>query len=478
MKKIFNRCVSAVLVSTLLITGCSSNINPVSQNDTAQVNASSVDPKIDKSEIFLEKTINVSIDKASIYGDKVEVSSSFAQFTAKTSELAESSESIVINQLSPQLITLSDDGKTNKTPLALSVVANPQRAQTVLISPQTTAEALIFMDPNLATVDLNFAERTMNIIKSLAETKELAKIIEQRTQKEADFLYKDNAQQNQAITKAVNAVVNRLAEEYDKNKTPEPENRVDGVEINTKSQTELTANLELKNYKKRMVSLYFNGESNGNTVPIFDESLTSAYDFVDFGNVSLGFKPFIKEVGVDLQRPIKSVEVIGLGLKDIKEFKEKWPSMDISEKMKYGMPIAKSLMSDFVSPVISIITGFNVNKVYHTGLLRILSSLPVLQIIDSFRNKEYGKAFKAILNGTIKALLVNNGALLREMLLKAGLNLSESLLKRLNAAIGIFNLARFSLEAARALYAYATTRITSYIKVETVNGKLIFSKKE
>lgn len=474
MKKVLKGCISLLLASSLVLTGCSTSLDNNIQTNQQEVSSNSVE-NINKSDIFIEKNINVSIEKASLYGDKVQVASSFGQFTAKTSDLVKKSENVAINKLSPQLITLSDDDNKTNTPLALSVIANPLKAQSILISPQTTAEALVFMDPNVATTDLNFAEKVMNIIKLLPETKELAKIIEQRTQTEPDFLYKDNQQQNLAMTKAVNAVINKLADEYEKVKSSEPNNRVDGVEINTLAQDQSKGTFELKNYKKRMVSLYFNDE---NSKSIHDESLMSANDFIDFDNISLGFKPSIKETTFDIQSKLKDVEVIGLGLKDIKEFKEKWPSMPTTEKIKYGMPIAKSLMSDFVSPVISIVIGFNVNKVYHAGLIRILSSLPIIQIINDFRNKEYGKAFKAILRGTINALLNQNGALLRELLIKVGLNLTESFIKRLTGIVGIFNLARHSLEAGRALYAYATTHIISYFKVDTINGKLIFSRKE
>lgn len=474
MKNILKSCVSLALVSTLVLTGCSTNINNVTRTDVQQVSTSSLDT-IKKSDLVIEKNINVSIGQGSIYGDKVEIASSFDHFTARTSDLTKSSETVTINQLSPQLITLSAEDSSIKTPLALSIVANPLRAQSILISPQTTAEALIFMDPNIATTDVQFADRVMNIIKSLSETKDLAKIIEQRTQKEPDFLYKDNQQQNLAMTKAVNAVLNRLADEYNKNKSNEPINRVDGIEINNKSQVNSNITLEVKNHKKRDVSLYFN---DSNSKDIFNKSINSANDFIDFNNVSLGFKPSVEEFTFDTKNQLNNVQVIGLGLKDINEFKEQWPGMSLQDKMKYGMPIAKSLMTDFVSPVISIVMGFNVNKVYNAGLFRILTSLPVLQIIESFRNKEYGKAFKTILSGTIKALLNQNGALLRELLIKVGLNLTESFIKRLNAVSGIFNLARYSLEAGRALYAYYTTHITSYFKAETINGKIVFSRKD
>lgn len=476
MKKLWTKCIATVLTSAVLLSGCSSSsVTNQITSEQNQISASSVDTIINKAEIYKEKTVRVNIDKASLYGDTIDVSSSFAHLTAKTSELAKGSEPIVINELSPQLITLSGQNSV-KTPLALSVIANPQRATTVLISPQTTAEALIFMNPNLATTDTAYAEKIMNIIKVQPETKELAKIIESRTQKEPDFLYNDNQQQDQALTKAINAVVNKLADEYQSNLKADPDNRVGGVEIAVTSQNELTANLDLKNYKKRMVDLYFDGDHNGTSYNIYKESLDSANDFIDISNISIGFKPSVKSVGYDIQRPMNKVEVIGLGLKDIKDFKSKWDTFTLQDKLKYGTPIAKSVMSDFVSPVISIISGFNVNKVYKVGLFKILSSLPVLEIVNDFRNKEYGKAFKAVLSGTINALLANNGALLRELLKTAGLDLTDAILKRFNAAIGIFNLARYGIEVVRALYAYSTTNIIDGFVVKNTNGKIEFTK--
>jgi hypothetical protein len=473
MKKLWKRLLSVSLVSAILVSGCSTA--PVTQNfaDTQQINASSADV-VSKSDIYREKLVNVNIEKASLYGDTVEVSSSFSQFTARTSQLAKgSSDTLVVNDLSPQLVTLMDDQATTKTPLALSVIANPQRSQTVLISPQTTAEALVFMDPSIATDDLGLAEKIMNIVKAQPETSALAKVIESRVQKDPNYLYKEDAQQDAAMSKAVNAVVNKLADEYDRSsKAEEPANRVAGIEINVSDQTDMTAYFEIKNYKKRMVDLYF----DGNNRPIYKESIRSAYDLIDLDNLSLGYKPFIYKGGYDIQRPMDQVEVIGMGLKDIKQFKEKWADMDQPTKMKYGMPMAQGLMSDFVSPVISIITGFNVNKVYHVGLMKLITGLPILDIIALFKDKQYGKAFKLILSGTIKSLLEKNGALLRELLLAAGLSLSEAFLKRLNAIVGIFNLIRYAIEAGRALYAYVTTNIMDSFKVDNSTGKLQFLK--
>ncbi len=162
MKKVLKGCISLLLASSLVLTGCSTSLDNNIQTNQQEVSSNSVE-NINKSDIFIEKNINVSIEKASLYGDKVQVASSFGQFTAKTSDLVKKSENVAINKLSPQLITLSDNDNKTNTPLALSVIANPLKAQSILISPQTTAEALVFMDPNVATTDLNFAEKVMNI---------------------------------------------------------------------------------------------------------------------------------------------------------------------------------------------------------------------------------------------------------------------------------------------------------------------------
>lgn len=472
MNKFLKQCMATLVASTLLITGCSTQA-PVNNASNTEVTASSVTPKAD---VFVQKAVTVTVEKASLYGDKVEVASSFAQFTAKTMELERGSkDTLAINSLSPQLLSLNAEGDKTKTPIALSVVANPQRAQTVLISPQTTAEALIFMNPAVATVDLPMAEKTMKIIKALPETKELANVIETRTQQDKNFLYKDNDKQNKALDKAVNAVINKIADEFEKSvKEDDSNNRVQGVEINVVEQQELTAKFQIKNHRKRMVTLNFMGSGR----PVYSETVTAAYDLIDLDNLSLGFRPNVKEGNYDIQRPMDQVELIGMGLKDFKEFKEKWDGMPQAEKMKFGVPMAQGIMSDFVSPVISVVMGFNVNKVYHVGLMKILSGLPILEIISDFKNKQFGKAFKAVLTGTIKQLLYHNGALLREILLKAGVQLTEAMIARLTAVVGIFNLVRYAVEAARALYAYSTSKITDHFKVEKLNGKLQFLRSD
>jgi choline dehydrogenase len=83
--------------------------------------------------------------------------------------------------------------------------------------------------------------------------------------------------------------------------------------------------------------------------------------------------------------------------------------------------------------------------------MKILVSLDIMNIVNNFRNKDYGKAFKLILSGTIKALLDKNGALLRELLVAVGQNLSEAILKKINAVCGIFNLVQHGIEVAHEL---------------------------
>ncbi len=475
MKKLFKPSIIILVTSSLLISSCS-NLSS-SQNEQVNQNVQAKSVTNIRSDVYLEKSVIVSVEKAQVYGDTVKISSSFSQFTTKTNTIAKYVQSVTINQLSPQLITLSSDDSNAKTPMALSVIANPQKDGIVSLSPQTTAEALVFMDPNIATTDIKFAEKEMNIIKNLSETKDLANIIESRIKTEPDFLYKDNQQQDLALSRAVNSVVNRLADEYNSKAKTEPANRVSGVEIKVSSQNQSNANLELDNYQKRMVQLYFeNNNNNGELSNISKESLQPAYDLIDFSHISFGFKPVVQSYVLDLQKPINKVEVIGLGLKDASQFKNKWSSFNAQDKLKYGLPIAKSLMSDFISPVISIVVGFNVNKVYQVGLFKILGNLPFLEIVNDFNNKQYEKAFKALLSGTIKSLLDKNGALLRELLQSAGLNLSDAILARMTGVIGIFNLVKDIIEVIRTLYAYSTTNIIDSFKVNNNNGKIEFLK--
>ncbi|MFN4151933.1 MAG: hypothetical protein ACK4IX_13415, partial [Candidatus Sericytochromatia bacterium] len=445
MKKMFTKCVAGVLASTLILTGCSAPVASVSDNS---ITASSVEQEsVKKSDIISERTVKVAVERGSLYGDNVVVSSSFSKFEASTGSLLKgSSDSLTINSLSPQLVTMSKEG--SDIPLAMSVVANPERATTVLISPQTTAEAMVFMHPALATVELKLADKIMSLIKSQPETKALSTFLETRLAKDASILSDDNAQQDQLMQKAVNAVVNKLADQYEKNaKAEEPANRVQGVEINVLERTELTAKVEMKNYKKRSATLNFLLQ---NDRALFSENLMSSYDLIDLDNISFGGKPFVLQRNYDVQLPLKKVEVIGVGLKDFKEFKERWDGMPQAEKMKYGVPLVQGLIGDFVSPIVSMVVGFNVNKVYRVGLMRLVTGLPILEIVTHFRNKDYGKAFKSVLTGTINQLLARNGALLREILLKAGVSLTEAMIKRMTAVIGIFNLARQAIEVARA----------------------------
>ena len=468
MKKTFKKLTGIILATSLLITSCTSTTS-IKQEDVIN-NISEISSL--KSDIIKQKNISINIEKASLYGDNVKVSSSFGEFTAKTTDLIKSNKEILnINSLSPQLITLKDEKDANKTPLALSIIANPEKVKNAIISPQTTAEALVFMNPAIATAESNLAEKVVAIIKSLPETTVLANVIESRA-KEKDYLSFDNKKQTEALSKAVNATVNKLADDFQKIKEDDPANRVQGVEINSKNKQELETTLEMKNYRRRMVSLSFLSQNK----EMSNESLLAAYDLIDIDHVSLGFKPSIKEFNLNTKNKIDQVEVIGVGLKDFNEFKEKWEKWDTQTKIKYGTPLVKSLASDFISPVISIITGFNINKIYSVGIIKIVSSLPILEIIQSFKNKEYGQVFKSLLGGTVKALLVNNGALLREILSKAGIELTSAIIKRFTAIIGIFNLATNIVEAVRTLYAYANSKILDYFKVEYDNDKIYFKK--
>ena len=232
MKKTFKKLTGIILATSLLITSCTSTTS-IKQEDVIN-NISEISSL--KSDIIKQKNISINIEKASLYGDNVKVSSSFGEFTAKTTDLIKSNKEILnINSLSPQLITLKDEKDANKTPLALSIIANPEKVKNAIISPQTTAEALVFMNPAIATAESNLAEKVVAIIKSLPETTVLANVIESRA-KEKDYLSFDNKKQTEALSKAVNATVNKLADDFQKIKEDDPANRVQGVEINSKNK--------------------------------------------------------------------------------------------------------------------------------------------------------------------------------------------------------------------------------------------------
>lgn len=467
MKNVLKKMTGVILSTSLLITGCTTTSIGQDKPLDSVSEISSI-----KSEFIKTKHIAINIEKASLYGENVKVASSFGEFTAKANDLVKSNkESLNINSLSPQLITLKDENDIGKTPLALSIIPNPEKVQNVVISAQTTAEALIFMNPAIATAESTLAEKVVAIIKALPETISLANVIESRS-KDKDYLSFDNKKQTEALQKAVNATVNKLADEFQKTKEDEPANRVQGVEINAKSQQELETTLEMKNYRRRMVSLNFLSQSN----QIYNQDLLAAYDLIDVAHTSLGFKPSIANFNINNKTKLDQVEVIGVGLKDFDEFKQKWDQWSTKDKLKYGTPLVKGLISDFVCPVISVITGFNINKVYPIGIIRIVTSMNILDIVKSFRNKEYGQVFKSLLGGTVNALLVNNGALLREILLKSGIELTSAILKRFTGIIGIFNLATNIVESVRTLYAYANSKIIDYFKVEYVDDKVVFKK--
>jgi len=469
MKKMWAKCTSLVLGSLIMLTGCSvPSMNAVKdQNQTANT------LNVSTESLVKYKTVNVSIERPELYSDTVQVSSSFASLTTKSAALAKKSESITINSLSPQMVSLF--GANENSPVAFSVVANPMKARTVLISPESTAQALVFMNPNLVTLDMEEADKVMNLIKTDANLGSLVRLIEVKTQKDPDFLNKEDNQLSDAVGKVVNSVVNKLAADFDRQvRADENPNRVNGVEINTLRQDSVTADLGFKNYYKRSVDLYF---LNSGNVPVYKESLTSAFNFIDLDNLKLGRRPSERKVGLDIQREMTEVEMIGLGLKDIKQFKEDWQNMDQMTKMKYAVPMIGSLMNDFVSPIISIIVGFNVTKVHNASFQRLINSLPISEIMDHLRNKRYSQAFKAALSSTVKTLLEKNGALLRELLIAAGVNLTEAMIKKLTIVVGVFHLVRHGIEVARALYAYANTSITSYFSIDNSSGKMVFRSK-
>lgn len=469
MKKIGVKLLSAVLGTVMLVTGCSAPaFNQADQNLNNTINTTSSAPTV-----YVSKTVSVNVEKADIFGDTVQIASSFAEFSADASSLAtgQRGRAITVNSLTPQMVTLFDQ---QDHPLAFSIIPNPQRASTVLISPRSTAEGLVFMNPALATLELKYADKVMSLIKADYEIDTLSNLIETRVQNDPNYMDKEDKVLTWAVDRIVNRVVDKLSKEYSEASETKP-NRVSGVEINTLRQDSITANFEFKNYKKRSVDLYFVNDGN---VPIYKESLTSAYDFIDLNNLKLGRRPFVKSVGYDIQRKLSEVEVIGMGLKDIKQFSKDWKNMDTQAKMKYGVPIVSSIMNDFAGNVISIIAGFNVTKVWDVAWTKLLNAIPIMEVIDYYRKKEFGKAFKAVLSSMVKTLLEKNGALLRKILLAAGVQLTEAMIKKLTIVVGVFHLIRHGIEVARALYAYATSYIISYFEVEYDAGnKIKFVKK-
>ena len=110
--------------------------------------------------------------------------------------------SIGLNPGATQLVSATT---SSGDPVLLCIEIDPKSGDSVELSCQTTAEAMIFLHPVAVVADPELAQAVLSIITSMTETEELASVIESKIAANPAALVGDDDDIRQALINAVNA---------------------------------------------------------------------------------------------------------------------------------------------------------------------------------------------------------------------------------------------------------------------------------
>lgn len=176
---------------------------------------------------------------------------------------------VILNENTVQLISVLD---ADSRPVLMSIDVTDSKSSTSVINAESTAEALVFMNPFFCTTDLVEAAELKRHISTLNSFNNLVKTINDQHE-DGSFVISDD---NTALTEALYIVYNDLvksAEEMSYSKSlltnsskgfsPYPDFIVNGLSIADYQQSNNELSFKISNEAKRWISVYVDKSTDG-----------------------------------------------------------------------------------------------------------------------------------------------------------------------------------------------------------------------
>lgn len=277
-----------------------------------------------------------------------------------TGSISNSNFKIKLNENAVQLLIVLN---SSDQPVLLSVEAVNSQTSGKTISSETTAEALVFLNPFFCTSDLTEADELKQRIKSLSSFNYLVSTLNSEIQKGSFSI----TETNNNLISALDSVFKDLTSHFGVKKslnlqntefTPTPDMEVNGLTIEDLQETTSEISFRIANRAKRWISVYVDKSTDGLTfirsaapVDLIPSPGISVLDLIIHGelivpeyssniqNSTLGYQSF-------------AVRCYGLGVLNDNS----------NEEFKRAiLPAAASAVFDIGVPVFEVITGMNLH---------------------------------------------------------------------------------------------------------------------
>ena len=270
---------------------------------------------------------------------------------------------VILNENTVQLISVLD---ADSRPVLMSIDVTDSKSSTSVINAESTAEALVFLNPFFCTTDLVEAAELKRHISTLNSFNNLVKTINDQHE-DGSFVISDD---NTALTEALYIVYNDLVKSADemsyskslltnssKGFSPYPDFIVNGLSIADYQQSNNELSFKISNEAKRWISVYVDKSTDGtnyikSSLPddLIPSPDISIWNIITQGSVMP--KQYSRQIKTDITN-YKSVAVkcYGLGTHNLIN------NMNDDDFYRAILPAFCSAVFDLTIPVISVVTG-------------------------------------------------------------------------------------------------------------------------
>lgn len=279
--------------------------------------------------------------------------------------VSESNYTVRLNENTVQLISVLD---ADSRPVLMSVDVTDSESSTSVINAESTAEALVFLNPFFCTTDLVEAAELKRHISALPSFNDLVKAISDQYEEGTFVMSDDNTSLMEALDLVYREFV-KSADELSYNKSsminsskgfsPYPDFEVNGLSIADYRQSDNELSFKISNRAKRWISVYVDKSVDG-TNYLKSPSPADLIPSPDISiwNIITQGTPMPDEYSQMIETDLASyrsvaVKCYGLGTHNLMS------NITDEDFDRAILPASCSAVFDLTIPVFSVITGVN-----------------------------------------------------------------------------------------------------------------------
>jgi len=480
MKRILWIVTAALLLTLAFWNGCKKKSGPVEpqepSNTPVQVSASGT--------VTVPPGSTVSASSLTV------TAGAFSQ----TAPASNGSITIKLSSGATQLVSASTSAGD---PLLLSVIPAASTGSTVTLNANTTAEALIFLNPAVVVSDPALSQRIVGIIRSMPETQVLANAMSSAIASNPKALVTNNPAISTALNNALAKFISTIDGLALKQDTPaedkqaierykelkhfrnadvaglakstqklasiiiSPTTAQSGISVSASQTTSTTYKVNVTNTKKRFVSVFLDDVNSADNIGMaLLPSRKSALSFTPLEPATVGL-----DRTLDLTAHSRTVlRAYGLGANDLGTLisSPSWQTRVVS-------PVILTAVSDFIIPLLQVITG--VQNITSMGswdnphgvigqIITDLSKDPKFTgpLVTAIGTGDYTGAIMQTVSSAIGVIIANPGYIF-QLLTDEGLSFFETIAAQVILPLRIVFLVSSAFELVAAVYDFAQSSL-------------------